>query len=98
MLRIKQLIKEHGFTQAEFAEKLNITRVGLSQLINGKPSYSTLEKMAAALNVPIWQLFISREEAAGRQLNALIECNGNFFKASTIEELENIIAQIKGCI
>ena len=33
--RIKELIKEKGYTQQEFADKLGITRVGLSQLING---------------------------------------------------------------
>lgn len=60
--RIKDLIKEKGYTQQEFADKLEITRVGLSQLINGKPSYPTLEKMAKALNVPMWQLFASPEE------------------------------------
>jgi len=60
--RIKELIKEKGYTQQEFADKLEITRVGLSQLINGKPSYPTLEKIAIALNVPMWQLFASPED------------------------------------
>lgn len=56
-MRIKELIKEKGFTQAEFAEKLGISRVGLNQIINGKPSYSTLEKIAIALDVEISDLF-----------------------------------------
>lgn len=60
--RIKELIKDKGYTQQEFADKLEITRVGLSQLINGKPSYPTLEKIATALNVPMWQLFASPED------------------------------------
>lgn len=62
MHRIKELIKEKGYTQAEFAAKLNISRVGLSQLVNGKPSYPTLEKIASALDVPMWQLFASPKE------------------------------------
>ena len=53
------LIKEKGYTQQEFADKLGMTRVGLSQLINGKPSYPTLEKIASALEVPMWELFAS---------------------------------------
>ena len=65
--RIKELIKEKGYTQQEFADKLGITRVGLSQLINGKPSYPTLEKIATALNVPMWQLFASPSEIAKEQ-------------------------------
>ena len=62
--RIKELIKEKGYTQQEFADKLGITRVGLTQLVNGKPSYPTLEKIATALDVPMWQLFASPEEVA----------------------------------
>ena len=65
--RIKELIKEKGYTQQEFADKLGITRVGLSQLINGKPSYPTLEKIATALNIPMWQLFASPSEIAKEQ-------------------------------
>ena len=55
--RIKELIKEKGYTQQEFADLLGMSRVGLAQIVNGKPSYPTLEKIATALNVPMWQLF-----------------------------------------
>ena len=61
-MRIKELIKEKGLTQKEFAERLGMTTVGLSQIINGKPSYTTMEKIASALNVEIWELLVSREE------------------------------------
>ena len=61
-MRIKELIKEKGYTQKEFAKKLGMTTVGLSQILSGKPSYTTMEKIANALNVPIWQLFIDKED------------------------------------
>ena len=44
------------------SEKLGITRVGLSKNIYGNPSFDTLEKIAAALDVPMWQLFASPED------------------------------------
>ena len=72
--RIKELIKEKGYTQQEFADKLEITRVGLSQLINGKPSYPTLEKIATALNVPMWQLFASPEEVRPKSDALTLTC------------------------
>lgn len=59
--RIKELIKEKGYTQQEFADKLGISRVGLIQLLD-KPSFPTLEKIAEALDVPMWQLFASTDE------------------------------------
>lgn len=66
-MRIKELIKEKGYTQKEFADKLGMTTVGLSQILSGKPSLTTLEKIASALNVEVWELLVSREEVAGRQ-------------------------------
>lgn len=60
--RIKELIKEKGYTQQSLAEKLGMTRVGLTQLVNGKPSYPTLEKIAEALGVEMWELFKSKSE------------------------------------
>ena len=51
--RIKELIKEKGYTQQEFADLLGMSRVGLAQIVNGKPSYPTLEKIATALDVPM---------------------------------------------
>lgn len=59
--RIKELIKEKGYTQQEFADKLGISRVGFIQLLE-KPSFPTLEKIAEALEVPMWQLFASTDE------------------------------------
>lgn len=72
--RIKDLIKEKGYTQQEFADKLEMTRVGLSQLINGKPSYPTLEKIASALNVPMWQLFAAPDDVQPKNDTASLTC------------------------
>ena len=61
MNRIKEVIKEKGFTITSLADKLGIARESLSRMIVS-PSYPTLEKIATALNVPMWQLFASPEE------------------------------------
>lgn len=73
-MRIKELIKEKGYTQKEFAEKLGMTTVGLSQIIAGKPSYTTLEKIADALNVEVWELLVSKEDIIGKNNTAGITC------------------------
>ena len=64
-MRIKELIKEKGYTQKDFAEKLGMTTVGLSQIVSGKPSMTTLEKIAVALNVNVWELLVSKAEIIG---------------------------------
>ena len=60
--RIKELIKEKGYTQKDFAEKLGITRIGLLKVIGEHPSGSTLERIAETLGVEMWELFTTREE------------------------------------
>lgn len=95
MNRIELLIKEKGFNMTSFAEKMNTTRQNLYAILKS-PSYPTLEKVAEALNVPMWQLFASPEEVTGEgDLTALIQHKGDFYKASTIEELEKIVVEIK---
>ena len=60
--RIKELIKEKGYTQQQFAEKMGITRERANQIVNGKPSYPTLERIAEVLGLEMWELFTSRDE------------------------------------
>ena len=74
MERLKQLRKEKGYTQQEFADLLGMSRVGLAQIVNGKPSYPTLEKIATALDVPMWQLFASPEDVKGEEDKNTLTC------------------------
>lgn len=73
-MRIKELIKEKGYTQKEFAEKLGMTTVGLAQIIAGKPSYTTLEKISDALGVEVWELLVSKEDVTGKPDTASLTC------------------------
>lgn len=71
--RIKEAIKEKGYTQLQFAEKLEMTRGGLIQLLES-PSYPSLEKVASALNVPMWQLFAAPDDMQLKSDTAGITC------------------------
>ena len=64
MNRIKELLKEKGVTINELSDKLGISRVTLSSQINGTANIISYEKIAKALNVPMWQLFASPEEVS----------------------------------
>lgn len=57
MLRVKEILKERGLTVQQLADMLQISRVGLSQQINGKPRLDSLEKIANALGVEVVDLF-----------------------------------------
>lgn len=73
MNRIKEVIKEKGFTITSLADRLGIARESLSRMIVS-PSYPTLEKIATALNVPMWQLFASPEEVQPKKDGLSITC------------------------
>ena len=63
MNRIKEVIKEKGYTITSLAAEMDIHRESLSRMIIS-PSYPTLEKLSDKLEVPIWQLFASPSEVS----------------------------------
>lgn len=79
MNRIEDLIKEKGFSMTSFAEKMGITRQNLYAILKS-PSYPSLEKMAEALDVPMWQLFASKEEVMNQAPNTITcpKCGAKF--------------------
>lgn len=61
MNRIEEIIEEKGYNITDFAKKMGMSRQNLYKILKS-PSYPTLEKVAKALDVPIWQLFASQKE------------------------------------
>lgn len=74
MNRIKEILKEQGVTINELADKLGISRVTLSTQINGTANIVSYEKIATALNVPMWQLFASPKEIQPQSDGSSITC------------------------
>lgn len=74
MNRIKEILKEKGITQIELADMLNVTRSSIVKTLAGNPSQETLEKIATALNVPMWQLFASPNVIQPKSDGASITC------------------------
>ena len=62
--RLRTLREEKNFTQGEIETRTGLLRTYVSRVENGHavPSVETLEKLARALEVPIYQLFYDGEE------------------------------------
>ena len=77
--RIRELIKEKGYTQEEFAKIVGTTRVGLTKNLVC-PSGTTLEKIANALGVETWELFATKNEVIGEKPNTITcpKCGARF--------------------
>ena len=93
-IRIKDICKEKSITLEDLAKRLGIRRTSLSQALS-RNSFSTdkLSDIASALNVPIWQLFVSPEEVAGNgEFIAFVKDGVNIYHAKSWQELEKLIS------
>lgn len=98
-MRIKEVLSEHGVSQVELARRLNVGVVSVKKTIAGNPTINTLQRMAEVLNVPVWQFFVSPEEASGKAQDddfvAMVRCRGDYYHADSISELEKLIGDWK---
>ena len=74
-MRIKEVLKENGCTQQMLADKMNISLSAVKQMVAAESlTTATLEKIATALNVPMWQLLASPEEINPKKDTLTIAC------------------------
>lgn len=96
-LRIKEILVEKGLTSKELAMRMEKAPQYVSNIINGGKgiSVSTLIDIAKALEVEFRELFDVVGKNNSSDLTALIQHKGDFYKATTIDGLEKIVAEIK---
>lgn len=63
--RIRKLREAKGLSQGEFEQRTGLLRSYISRVENGHtvPSLDTLEKVAAALEIPLYRLFYEGDKA-----------------------------------
>ena len=54
---IKGVIKAHGYTLIDVAKKMEITKGGLSQIVNGSPNVKTLRTIAEIVGCKVGDFF-----------------------------------------
>jgi len=62
--RLKKLREDRDFSQGDIEKRTGLLRCYISRVENGHtvPSLETLERLAAALELPLYQLFYEGEE------------------------------------
>lgn len=94
--RVKELREMNHIKSGEFANMVGVSPVFLSYIENGakKPSYETLEKICAALNISLSQFFSEGEEpiALTPELKDLLD-NAKQLSPDKIAILNNFIEQ-----
>lgn len=72
-MNIDELLKEKGMTKAMLAEKMGIRSQNVNVSLRN-PTEETMKKLADALGVEMWELFVSKGKLVEQQEQNTIVC------------------------
>ena len=104
---IKEMLAAKGLTQKDVANKIGVTQSNISATIS-RPSFPTLERIAAALEVEPWQLLAppavveelkqaraQRAGGVGGALVGVVRVGGETYTADTVQQLRAIVERLE---
>lgn len=104
---IKDMLAAKGLTQKEIANKMGVTQSNISATIS-RPSFPTLERIAAALEVEPWQLLAppavveelkqaraARDGVGGCTLVGVVRVGNEIYTADTVQQLRAIVERLE---
>lgn len=104
---IKEMLSQKGITQQEIANKMGVSQASVSASIS-RPSFPTLERIAAALEVEPWQLLAppavveelkqaraQRSGVGGGGLVGVVRVGCEIYTADTVQQLRAIVERLE---
>lgn len=102
---IKEMLAAKGLTQKDVANKIGVTQSNISATIS-RPSFPTLERIAAALEVEPWQLLAPpavveelkqarAQRSGGGALVGVVRVGGEIYTADTVQQLRAIVERLE---
>ena len=92
-LRIVELAHTKGLTMADIARQIGISRVNLSNSLNGNPTLSRLKEVAKILGVDVSELF--KPTSSKKSVSGYLEHNGHIVKINSVESIKKFIEEIE---
>lgn len=103
-MNILKIIQQHGESLTSLAAKLGVTQPTLSNNLK-RPSYKTLERIAAALDVEPWQLLAppsvvedlkqKKAQRDGGGLVGVVRVGREVYTADTVQQLRDIVERLE---
>jgi transcriptional regulator with XRE-family HTH domain len=103
---IKDYLNKYSITQKELAQRLGVKQATVSATIS-RPSFPTLERIAAALEVEPWQLLAppavveelkqarAQRSAGGGGLVGVVRVGCEIYTADTVQQLRAIVERLE---
>lgn len=104
---IKEYLNKSGITQKELARRLGVQQATVSATIS-RPSFPTLERIAAALDVEPWKLLappavveelkqarVQRSGVGGGGLVGVVRVGCEIYTADTVQQLRAIVERLE---
>lgn len=102
-MNIKEFIKSKGFTLSEVASKMKdkqgnigVSHASLSKMLDNNPTTNKLREIASIIGCKVGDFFT--DEISNTDFVALIKSGNEFFCASSLKELEDIVSELKAKI
>lgn len=92
-LRVVELAHAKGLTMADIAKQIGISRVNLSNSLNGNPTLSRLAEVAKILGVEVAELF--KPTSTGKTVSGYLEYDGRIVKVDSLDAVKRFIAEVE---
>jgi len=78
---------------ADIAKQIGISRVNLSNSLNGNPTLSRLTEVAKILGVEVAELF--KPTSTGKTVSGYLEYDGRIVKVNNLDAVKRLIAEVE---
>lgn len=92
-LRVVELAHAKGLTMADIAKQIGISRVNLSNSLNGNPTLSRLTEVAKILDVEVSELF--KPSVTSYAVSGYLEFNGRIVKVDSLDAVKRFVAEVE---
>lgn len=92
-LRVVEIAHSKGMTMADIAKQVGISRVNLSNSLNGNPTLSRLTEVAKILGVEVAELF--KTTPAEKKVCGYLEYNGRIVKVDSLDAVKQFVSEVE---
>ena len=92
-LRVVEIAHAKGLTMADIAKQIGISRVNLSNSLNGNPTLSRLTEVANILGVEVSDLF--KPTSTDKTVSGYLECDGRIVKIDSLDAVKQFVAEVE---